>query len=109
MVFDLAPRRAPRPRHVDRRHAGISELPGGLGRDTPPDLFGDHRHLELAADRLDALQQAAEPRVAFRLDGLLHGVQVQDQRIGLNQVDGAAAFIDPVPVIELDGTQVGEQ
>ena len=109
MHLDLAPRGAARPGHVDCRHARIRQLPGDGGGDPPAHLLGDHRHADGAADGLDFGEQAAPIVVALGLQRLLHGVEVENERVRLDHRDGAAAFVHAVAMVQLHRPDVRQQ
>ncbi len=109
MHLDLAPRRAAGASHVDSSHTGFDQPARNLAADAPTHLLDNHRAPQPGADLLDLAQQPAPVHVAFRLYGLLQRVQMQDQRIGVNHVDGATALVYGITIVELHGSQVGKQ
>ena len=63
-------------------------------RDPAPDLLRDHRNRQCADHRLHLREEPGEVALPFGLDRLLERVQVEDERVGLDHVDDAAAVID---------------
>jgi len=64
---------------------------------------------QAAADGPDLVQQAGEVAVAARLDGFLQWVEMQDQGVGVHHVNGSPAFVEAVPVVELNSAEVGQE
>ena len=107
--LNLCPGGAAGPGHINGRYACLGQQGSVNRRETPADLFRNYRYRQSFANCFDLFQQPGKAAISFGLDGFLQGVEVQDERIRLNHLDGPAAFIHPVAIVELDGAQVGEQ
>ena len=84
-------------------------LAGGVCADAPADFFDDDGDGQRRADLCDLVEEAAPAGVAFRLDGFLQRVEMQDEGVCLHHIDGLAALVDAVAVVELDGSDIGKQ
>src|SRR5258708_8539029 len=75
----------------------------------PTDFFSNDRGFKRFAELLDLGQQILEIAITFWLDRFLKGVEVQDQRVGPDHIDGFAALIDAIAVIKLHSAEIGKQ
>src|SRR5581483_3375648 len=97
--LDGVPRGAAAAGDVDGAHAGRFQAPRGVGGDAEADLFGDDGSAELCADLGDACLQAFEIAIALRLRRFLQNVQVEDQSVRADHLDGATTLGDAVAVV----------
>jgi hypothetical protein len=54
-------------------------------------------------------QQAGKVRVAFRLERFLQRVEVQDERVRADHLDGLAAVLQIVTIVELHCAEIGKE
>jgi len=94
--------------HVDHGNACIAEQARHPGGNACTDFLDDHRRWQLAGQGFDALQHSTPVTVALWLYGFLQGVQVNDQGIGLQGVDGAACQVQAVGLTQLGSAEVGQ-
>jgi hypothetical protein len=76
-------------------------------RDAASDFLGDHRNRNAAAISAIFGERPAKVALALGLDRFLERVQVEDERVGTDHRDRAAAMSRPVTVVELDRAEVG--
>ena len=105
-AFDFRPAGAAGACHVNGRYAGINESLCGAGTYAVADLFGDNGHGQSATNRLDFAEQTSKVGVALRLYSFLERVEVEDERICFNHIDGSLAFAHAVAVVELDCAKI---
>ena len=61
------------------------------------------------ANRGDLFRQSLEVTIALGLHRFLQHIEMQDQRIGADHLDGAPAMIDGIAVVELHRAEIAEQ
>lgn len=109
VALDFAPRRSPGPSDVDGGNAGIKERAHRIGSNSPTDLLDDDWKTGAIAEMCDTLEQAAETRVAFGLQRFLQRIEMKGERIGVQHFDQAPALRDAITLIELHGTEIGQE
>ena len=107
--LDARPARPSDAGGVEDLDARAGKPPPGGFRDAASNLFGDHRDGKPPNDLGHLREKAGEIALTLGLDGFLKGVQVKDESVGPDHRDRAAAVLDPVAVVELDGAQVREK
>ena len=75
----------------------------------PTSLTTTGRGASRADDRRDPVEHAGERRLALGLDGLLHGVEVDRQAVGVEQLDEPLGPLRRARPAHLGGAEVGEQ
>ena len=56
-----------------------------------------------------AVEQATEPGVPIRLECFLQWIEVQNQGIGFDHLNGAEALLCAIAIVQLYRTEVGEE
>src|SRR5258706_15727593 len=112
MHFHLTPRGAARTGYINRCDPGPREAAAIFFGKSPTDFLGNHGDAvggKTFTDGFDFCEQSGEVSVAFGLDSLLNGIEVQNQRIGANDFYNPTTLIYAVAIIKLHGSAVRKQ